>query len=104
MESIRASKLASTRLGETPTVNQRAPGVVALLDHDPEAVDLEELRHLAQQPPRQQLEGGVRPLEGIADGLARLHLLEQPRDARILLAQGYAEPFQLVDEVGLAGL
>ena len=37
----------------------------------------EEARHLAQQPPRQQLEGGIRALVGIADGLARLDLLEQ---------------------------
>ena len=84
--------------------DQLAARVVAPLDHDAEAVDGEIARHALQRAPRQQLEGGFRRLVGIADGLARLHLVEQPRDARVVLADGDAQPFDRGEDVRLAGL
>ena len=54
-----------------------AHGIVPALDHHPKRFHLEELRHIAEEPPRQQLEGGVRGLIGIALGLALLHRVEQ---------------------------
>ena len=65
---------------------------------------MEEVRHRAEQPPRQQLEGGVRALVGIAHRLARLHLVEQLRHARIVAPDRHAQPLQLVEQVRLAGL
>ena len=76
--------------------DELADRVVALLDHDAEAVDGEVVRHLAEQAARQQLERRVRAFVGIADRLARLHLVEQLGDARIVLVEIVdAEPLQL---------
>ena len=62
-----------------------ADGVVALLDIDVELLDIEIIRHLAEDAPRQQFERGVGALIGVAERLTLLHLVEQASDARIVL-------------------
>ena len=74
------------------------------LDHDAERLDVEELRHIAEHAAREQLEGGVRRLIGIAWRLALLHLVEQPADARIVLRHGDADAVELGEDIGAAGL
>ena len=71
---------------------------------DAEGIHVEELRHVAEHAPRQQLEGGFGRLIGIAHRLALLHLLEQARDARIVLRHGDADALELGEDVGAAGL
>ena len=77
---------------------------MAALDHDPEQLDVEELRHIAEDAAGEQLEGSVRRLIGIAIGLALLHLVEQPGDARIVLRHGDADAVELGEDVGAAAL
>ena len=67
-------------------------------------IHVEELRHVAEHAPREQLEGGVGRLIGIAHRLALLHLLEQARDARIVLRRDDADALELGEDVGAAGL
>ena len=74
-----------TLTAASDTVTRSPTRVVPALDHDAERIDLEELRHVAEHAARQQLERGIRRLIGIADRLALLHLVEQARDARIVL-------------------
>ena len=78
--------------------------VMAPLDHDAERIDFEELRHVAQHAPRQQLEGGLGRLIGVAVRLALLHLLEKPRDPRVVLGNGDADALELGKDVGASGL
>ena len=74
------------------------------LDADVEALDGEEFRHAAEHAARQKLERGVGRLIGEALRLARLHLVEQARKARIGRVRLDAEPLQLGEQVRAAGL
>src|SRR5262249_40048937 len=81
-----------------------AERVVALLDIDVKLLDVEIARHLAQHAPRQELEGGIRRLVGIADRLALLHDFEQPGDAGIVLVDLEPDAVELGEHVRFAGL
>ena len=59
---------------------------------------------MSEHAPREQLEGGLRRLVGVAGGLARLHLVEQRRDARVVLLDGDAEPLDGCEDARLARL
>ncbi len=74
------------------------------LDRDAERIDVEELRHVAEHAPRQQLEGRVGSLVGIADRLALLHLIEQAQDARVVLRHNDADTLELGHDVRAPGL
>ena len=91
----------TTAIGDRDALAER---VVALLDIDVELLDIEIIRHLAEHAPRQQFERGVRRLIGIADRLAFLHLVEQARDARIVLVHLDADALEFGEHVGPAGL
>jgi hypothetical protein len=81
-----------------------ALGVDALLDADVEFLHVEVARHLAEEPPGEQLERGVGRFVGIADGLALLDLVEQARQPRIVLVDGKADAVELGEQVRAAGL
>ena len=69
--------------------NMTATDFAVLNADDPEAVQAEVLGHLAEGPPREQLEARIRALVGVAAGLALLECPEQlpdPRFARHLEA------------------
>jgi hypothetical protein len=79
--------------------NEFAERVVAPLDQDAERIHLEELRHIAERAPREQLEGGFGRLIGVAVCLALLHLLEEARDPRVVLGNGNADALELGEDV-----
>ena len=84
--------------------DQLAQRVVPPLDQHAERIHLEELRHVAEHAPGQQLERGFGRLIGIAHRLVLLHHLEQARDARIVLRRDDADALQLGEDVGAATL
>ena len=77
---------------------------MAALDHDAEAVDLEELRDIAEHAARQQLKRGVRRLVGIALGFAVLDFLKQQDDARVILGDLETDAVEFRHYIGAAGL
>src|SRR6516165_5268276 len=77
-----------------------AHGVDALFHIDVELGDIEILRHPAEHASRQQLEGGIGRLVGIAHRLAFLDDIEQPGDARIVLVDRNADAVEFREYVG----
>ena len=59
---------------------------------------------MPKRAPRQQLEGGIRAVIGIALGLALLHLAQQRVEARVVLGDVDADALQFGQQVRLAGL
>src|SRR6185437_10303270 len=62
--------------------------IPAPLVHDAEALDLEVIRHTAEQTLRQQFETRLGAIISIALELARLHLVEQRIELRMLRIDG----------------
>ncbi len=78
--------------------------VLAPLDRDLVALDLEELRQGAQHPQRQQLETRLRAVIGIAVILARLDLVEDLAEPRVALLDLDPGLGQAAAQVRLPGL
>ncbi len=85
--------------------HQIAARVGAAVVHDPEALQGEIGRNLAQRAPGQQLEGGFGPVVGVALALQALDLLQQAVDAPVV-ALGQLEPDlpEARQDVGAPGL
>ena len=67
-------------------------------------LDREVVRHAPEDAAREQLERRVRRFVGIARRLALLHLVEEARDARVVLVGRDADAREFREYVRLAGL
>src|SRR5262249_51597013 len=61
--------------------------IVAALDIDAKAFDLEIFRHLPENSAGQKLERGIRALVGVAKRFLLLYLIEKTRDPGIILVE-----------------
>ena len=78
--------------------------IVAALDIDAEALDLEIIRHLPENPAGQKLERSIRALIGIAKPFLLLDLVEETRDAGVIFVKAHPNPLKFREDIRFPGL
>ena len=78
--------------------------IVAALDIDAEALDLEIIRHLPKNLAGQKLERSIRALIGIAKPFLLLDLVEETRDAWIIFVEAHPDPLKFSEDIRFPGL